>query len=161
MDWERFPMVTKKRSKSRKSKLTKKQKTHLTRIHKRTQKKKETFITALVDCLGIITRACEKSGIDRRTVYDWIADDPQFKVDVDGVSEVALDFAEGHLHEQIRGNIPSSTIFYLKTKGQRRGFIEKQQVEHSGGVEISTVSRMSDEELNAVVEAARELEGGD
>ena len=45
------------------------------------------------------------------------------------MDNVALDFAETSLHEQIKDKVPSSTIFYLKTKGKRRGYIETTSIE--------------------------------
>ena len=33
------------------------------------------------------------------------------------------------MHQQIKEKIPSSTIFYLKTKGKHRGYVEKQEIE--------------------------------
>ena len=41
---------------------------------------------------------------------------------------MALDFAESQLHKQIQNGEVSSTIFYLKTKGKKRGYIERQEI---------------------------------
>ena len=43
---------------------------------------------------------------------------------------VALDMAESQLHKQILGGNTSATIFYLKTKGKNRGYVERH--EHTG-----------------------------
>jgi hypothetical protein len=45
------------------------------------------------------------------------------------IQESAVDFAESSLHQQIKDKVPSSTIFYLKTKGKHRGYVEKQEIE--------------------------------
>lgn len=94
-----------------------------------TAQSKKAFIEALNKTLGVITAACEASGIPRRTVYNWIRDDEEFKEAVNDTNEVALDFAENALHRQIKDGVPASTIFYLKTKGKRRGYTEKQEIE--------------------------------
>jgi hypothetical protein len=48
---------------------------------------------------------------------------------------VALDFAESQLHKQIQSGEVSSTIFYLKTKGKKRGYVERSEVDHSGSMQ--------------------------
>ena len=37
--------------------------------------------------------------------------------------------AESKLMENINGNDNTSIIFFLKTKGKKRGYVEKQEVE--------------------------------
>lgn len=96
----------------------------------RTTTKKKACIEAMRKCLGVVTRACKMVDIDRGTYYLWYNGDPEFKKQCDDCSEIALDFAESKLHKQIEDNIPTSTIFFLKTKGKNRGYIER--TEHTG-----------------------------
>jgi hypothetical protein len=51
---------------------------------------------------------------------------------VESISDMALDFAESQLHKQISEGEVSATIFYLKTKGKKRGYIEKVEQEITG-----------------------------
>ena len=95
----------------------------------KTDKKKKDFIEALRNNLGHISNACEAAKIGRRTYYDWIDKDKNFKEDVDHVQDSLLDLAESKLLENIENNENTAIIFYLKTKGKRRGYIEKQEVE--------------------------------
>jgi len=88
------------------------------------------MLKALEASMGIVTMACKKCEISRRTYYNWLDNDPEFKKEVESISDVALDFAEAALHKQINEGIPTSTIFYLKTKGKHRGYIES--LEHLG-----------------------------
>ena len=90
---------------------------------------KKAMIEALEKTLGIVTPACEMVGIARQTHYRWLDEDAEYKAAVNSMDDIALDFAETSLHQQIREGTPSSTMFYLKTKGKKRGFIEKQEVE--------------------------------
>ena len=94
--------------------------------------KKKEMIKALVKSLGVVTLACEKVGIERSTHYDWIKADPKYKQEVEDIAEVTLDFAESMLHKQIQDKDTTATIFFLKTKGKKRGYVERQEVEHSG-----------------------------
>ena len=98
------------------------------------------MLAALESSLGIVTTAAKSAGIDRSTHYNWLRDDPAYKAAVDDIQEIALDFAETKLHKQIENNEVVSTIFYLKTKGKRRGYIEKTEHEHSGQIAITKPS---------------------
>ena len=61
--------------------------------------------------------------------YDWYKNDEEYKEQVDSVQDVTLDFAESQLHKQINEGVTSATIFFLKTKGKKRGYIEKNEIE--------------------------------
>ena len=80
--------------------------------------------------LGVVTQACKMVGVSRVTYYDYYKNDPEFKKEIDEIQNVALDFAESQLHKQIRDGSTSATIFYLKTKGKNRGYIERQEIQH-------------------------------
>lgn len=89
---------------------------------------KRGMIEALEANLGIVTPAAAKIGIHRSTHYYWMKTDPDYAAAVESVQDIALDFAESKLHEQIKENDTIATIFYLKTKGKKRGYIEKQEI---------------------------------
>ena len=99
------------------------------RTKEQTKAAKRNFLAALEKTLGIITSAAKKSGINRDTVYDWRKNDPEFEASLQAVNEIVLDFAESALHKQINGGNPTSTIFFLKTKGRERGYIERQEID--------------------------------
>jgi len=91
--------------------------------------KKESIIKALEQSLGIVTIACKSTDIPRSTYYKWLNEDKEFATQVKDIENIALDFAESQLHQQIKKGEVSSTIFYLKTKGKTRGYIEKTEQE--------------------------------
>lgn len=90
--------------------------------------KKETFLISLANNNGNITNACIDANIGRRTYYDWLEDE-KFAENVENVQESLLDLAESKLMENINKNDNTSIIFFLKTKGKKRGYIEKQEVD--------------------------------
>ena len=108
---------------------TKKNKTQTAQIAQKTDKKKKDFLKALRNNLGHITNACVAANIGRRTYYEWIEKDDDFREDVSHVQESLLDLAESKLLENIESNENVAIIFYLKTKGKKRGYIEKQEVD--------------------------------
>ena len=95
---------------------------------------KKAMIEALEKSLGIVTTACMSVGISRQTHYNWLSSDIDYKLAVDDLQNVALDFAESKLHKQIEKGNPISTIFFLKCKGKRRGYIEEQDINIKGNV---------------------------
>ena len=111
---------------------------------------KKKVLEALEKCLGVVTDACKMANISRQTFYRWKHEDNEFKEAVHEISDVALDFAESKLfrlidgvHREVKSPTgesvvyqeppnPSATIFYLKTKGKKRGYIERQEMDHRG-----------------------------
>lgn len=94
-------------------------------------KRKEAVLEALRKHNGIIKYAEEATGVPRRTIYNWIEDDAEFAKAVEECADIALDFVEDKLYKRIMEGDTTATIFYLKTKGKRRGYVEKQEIEHS------------------------------
>lgn len=86
------------------------------------------MIEALERTLGVVTSACKNVGISRETHYRWMREDDQYKKDVLELENVALDYAETQLHKQIKQGNTSATIFYLKTKGKNRGYVERTEI---------------------------------
>lgn len=111
----------------------------------KTTLQKAAMIKALEKSLGIVTTAAKSVGIDRTTHYSWMEQDAEYKAAVDGISDIALDFAESKLHEQINNGEVSSTIFYLKTKGKKRGYIERVENETTLNVNKPFVLELTDE----------------
>ena len=96
--------------------------------------KKESILKALEKNLGVVTLSCRKANIPRSTFYKWLKEDQEFAEQVKEIENVALDFAESELLKQIQNGIPTSTIFYLKTKGKKRGYIERQEITGADGM---------------------------
>jgi hypothetical protein len=90
---------------------------------------KKAMIQAMEKSLGIVTTACRNVGISRDTHYRWMRDDEAYRHEIDSIEGMALDLAESKLHEEILGGNTAAIIFFLKTKGKRRGYVEKQEVE--------------------------------
>jgi hypothetical protein len=102
---------------------------------KRTQVSKETLLEALEKSLGIVTEACEKSGLSRTQHYKWYKEDDDYKNAVDSIENKFIDFAETHLKKQIENGSTQATTFFLRTRGRRRGYNEKQEIDLTSGDE--------------------------
>ena len=101
--------------------------------------KKDLFLKALEQSLGVVTTACRTADIPRSTYYKWLKEDTEFADKVKDIEEIALDFAESQLHTQMKDGSTSATIFYLKTKGKKRGYIEKSELDITTGNEPITI----------------------
>tara|TARA_R100000781_G_C4016747_1_gene105613 strand:- start:73 stop:420 length:348 start_codon:yes stop_codon:yes gene_type:complete len=88
----------------------------------RTQDNKELLLKALQKSLGIVTEACEKAGLSRTQHYKWYKEDEEYRKQVQEIEGMFIDFAETHLKDQIEKGSTPATIFYLKTRGKRRGY---------------------------------------
>lgn len=97
----------------------------------KTDNKKKVLLDALELSLGVVTDACKKADISRDTHYRWLREDEQYKGAVEEIEGVALDFAESKLYGKIDKGDTTAIIFYLKTKGRGRGYIERQDIDHT------------------------------
>jgi hypothetical protein len=108
--------------------------------------KKDAMIQALTKSLGNVSEAALAVGMCRETHYAWLKDDAEYSAAVASLKNVALDFAESQLKKLMEGaerqalthdgeivtikDAPntSAIIFYLKTQGKNRGYIERQEL---------------------------------
>ena len=101
--------------------------------------KKKLMYGSLKSQLGIVTAACKEIGIGRTTHYDWLRDDENYRQWIEEMPDLTLDFVENALLKNISNGNVVAQIFYLKTKGKKRGYIEQQNIktEHSGTIGLS------------------------
>lgn len=112
---------------------------------------KRRFLDVLEKNRGIITSACKSVDISRQTYYNWLASDAEFKQEAEEINENAIDFVESKLMQKINGieimndkgdvfEVPPSDtaiIFFLKTKGKKRGYVEKTELDVRGGIGLT------------------------
>lgn len=113
-----------------------------------TEHNKKKVLEALEKSLGVVTTACKTVSVGRTQFYQWLKDDEEFRKQVEDISNITLDFAESQLHKQIREGSTSATIFYLKTKGKKRGYVERQEITGMEGTklfEVEIIKNIEDE----------------
>jgi hypothetical protein len=125
---------------------------------------KKKLLNSLIKHKGIVTDACKETKISRDTHYRWLKEDPAYKVAVEAVDDVALDFVEGKLHRNIELGYETSIIFYLKTKGKRRGYIERGEITGKDGAPLipdkkPDLSKLTKEELRQMANIDKKLNG--
>ncbi len=99
---------------------------------------KQKLLIALEKSLGVVTHACKEVGIRRETFYKYYNKDEKFRKAVDEINEITLDFAENQLLRKIKEGSERSIIFYLKSKGKKRGYADKLEIE--GNMDINKIT---------------------
>jgi len=112
---------------------------------------KKNLLEALEKSLGIVTTACKIVGCARSTFYKYYKDDQDFRTSVDELENLTLDFVESKLHKQIENDNTTATIFYLKTKGKKRGYIERKEVEMTAEVSTSKLSNEARKKIDDIL----------
>lgn len=90
----------------------------------------DQIIAALEASGGIYTGAAAKLGCAPNTIRNYVERHVEIQTALLDITEQNLDLAETQLLKHIRDGNLTSVIFYLKTKGKGRGYIERQ--EHTG-----------------------------
>ena len=101
------------------------------------KKTKEQFIQAIKNQHGLLTLACKEVGMDYHTYRKWYKQDDEFQQQVNEALEQShektTDLAEGKLYTAINKGDMTGIIFYLKTKGKKRGYVERQEITGKNG----------------------------
>ena len=112
---------------------------------------KSNLLEALEQSLGVVTTACKIVGCNRSTFYGHYNRDTKFRDAVDELQNMTLDFAESQLHKQIKKGNTTATIFYLKTKGKKRGYIERREVEMTAEVSTTKLSPEAKQKIDDIL----------
>ena len=89
------------------------------------RKNKKRLLAALEKSLGLVTHAVRLCKLDYSTHRRYKRDDPEYKRAVEEIEEMVLDYGESKLLELINEKNVAAVIFFLKTKGKKRGYIEQ------------------------------------
>jgi hypothetical protein len=94
---------------------------------------------AIVKAFGNLSTAAKSLQVERATLYAWI--------ELEGLEEAVmegrnrrLDFAESMLDKGMKDGNMTAIIFYLKTQGKSRGYIERQEVTGADGKKLFEVT---------------------
>lgn len=110
---------------------------------------KREFPKTLKDCMGIISTACNKVGIERKTYYNWRENDLKFAMLCDEAIEHTGDFVESKLLKRISEDDTTAIIFYCKTKLKKRGYVERIEQTGKDGAPIQSETKveLTDEQI--------------
>lgn len=103
----------------------------------RTDIAKKEMINALKEHKGCVLHACEAAKVGRTTHYRWLEEDEEYRNEILNITEGVIDFAENKLIKLIEEGDTTATIFFLKTKGKKRGYVEKSEVDVNAPINLS------------------------
>lgn len=92
----------------------------------------KVIIDAIRRAEGNLTAAAEALGVSRSTIYRYVTDRATVKEALDETRESLIDTAENQLAKKIKSGDMTAIIFFLKTQGKSRGYVERQEMQHSG-----------------------------
>lgn len=110
--------------------------------------KVEEVIAALRECKGMVYMAAELLGCEPKTIYNYRDKYASVSDELAKQDGLVNDTAELKLVQAIHGGEPWAIKYRLSTKAKDRGYVEKQEVEHSGSIDVRG---LTDEELEAIV----------
>lgn len=74
---------------------------------------------------GNIAAIARKLGVSRGTIYNRMAESQTLTASMEDARESMIDNAESMLYKQIADGNTTAIIFFLKTQGKRRGYVER------------------------------------
>lgn len=83
-----------------------------------------------------ISATCKSLNIDRQTFYNRRKKSKSLDEALSQVEESLIDFAESKLMSAIQDDNLTAIIFYLKTKGKKRGYIEGREIDANIGGDV-------------------------
>ena len=93
----------------------------------------------LTNSFGNITTIAKRLGVSRPTIYTYMKKWATVKNAIEEEKETAKDIVENRIMKRIIEGSDVMTIFYAKTQMKDRGYIEKQEFDHSGSVESTLI----------------------
>lgn len=106
------------------------------KVQERIEKTKQKLLLCLEKKLGVVSEACRLAKVSRFTHYKYMKEDEEYKRKVEELTEVAIDFVENKLFENVKGGDSSLIKFYLTTKARHRGYVLKEDRHHEHKIDL-------------------------
>lgn len=110
---------------------------------------KKAFLSAMEKTYGNITASASAAGISRTIVYIWMRKDPKFKEKIESsiYEDALLDAVDHKLNKlAINEENPQVLMFIAKTKGRKRGYIERSELTGADGKDLVPARILTKEE---------------
>ena len=100
----------------------------------------EQIVAALKETKGMVYQAAALLNCDSMTIYNYRDRYASVRNELEMQNGQFDDIAESKLLKAVEAGEPWAIMFRLKTKGRHRGYVEKTEVEHSGGQSLQVFS---------------------
>lgn len=90
-----------------------------------------------------ISATCKSLNIDRQTFYNRRKKSKELDDILTEIEESLIDFAESKLMSAIGDDNLTAIIFFLKTKGRKRGYVESKEIDANltGDVDLKPLTK--------------------
>lgn len=89
----------------------------------------DKFVEMYKKKAGNISATCNAMLVSRTHFYRKMKKSKKFKKAIDDAYESIIDNVESKLLSKINDGDTTAIIFYLKTKGKKRGYVEKMELD--------------------------------
>ena len=93
----------------------------------------DRVISLIDEYSGNLSAVSRALGVNRLTVYRFMAKHPTVKQALDEAREKMIDNVESKLYSKALDGDTTAMIFFLKTQGKGRGYVERQEVTGADG----------------------------
>jgi len=91
-------------------------------------------VNVLIDeMMGNVSMVARTLNVSRTTLYNYIKAHATVKQALDEAREKMVDNVESKLYSKALDGDTTSMIFFLKTQGKHRGYVERQEVTGADG----------------------------
>ena len=87
----------------------------------------ERIIAVVPECRGLLSLIAKRTGLGYRTVCRYAAEFPSVAAAMQEARESMIDLAEAKLYQKLQDGDTTMIIFFLKTQGRSRGYVERQE----------------------------------
>lgn len=91
----------------------------------------QQMVETIYESKGILAIAARKLACTRQTVHNYVNRYATVKAALEDARETNVDYVEGKLMQAIDSGNIAAIMFFLKTQGKNRGYIERQEIDHS------------------------------
>ena len=113
----------------------------------------QRIIEAVRESKGLLTVAAKRAGVTYWTVWKYQRDYPSVAQAVKESQEGLLDLAEAKLYQQINDGNMTAIIFFLKTRGKARGYVERIEQTGENGEAIKVAITVNTEQSKKLTES--------
>jgi transposase-like protein len=94
------------------------------------------LIKKITDAKGNVSAVARAFGVSRKTIYNHIERYKTAQDALEDARETMLDNAESILYKKVLEGSTPELLFFLKTQGKRRGYVERSEVTGADGSAI-------------------------
>ena len=98
--------------------------------------KKQDVQASIESLSGNMSAIARKHGKSRAWMYEYIRDNGLWD-DVESSREKMIDNVESALYSQALAGNTTAMIFFLKTQGKKRGYVERQEITGKDGSDVT------------------------